>query len=153
MLFQQQCSLYLLCLTPLSTIFQLYRGGQFYWWKKPEYPENTTDMYQVTDKLYHIMLYWVHFAKNVVWNPNLSGERTDCTSSCKSNYHTITRQFQMKFIIVNGCYVCSKVKQSLVFSNYVKIDKGTDCTGSCKSNYHTITPTTTQQYGNWPQKY
>jgi hypothetical protein len=43
-------------LTPLSAIFQLYHGDQFQWWRKPEYPERTTDPGKATGKLYHLRL-------------------------------------------------------------------------------------------------
>ena len=42
--------------------------GKFYWWIKSEHSEKTEDLSQVTDKLYHIMLYRIHFA--------ISGVRT-----------------------------------------------------------------------------
>jgi hypothetical protein len=44
-----------------TSIIKLYRGGPFYLWRKPQRPEKTTDLPQVTDKLHHIMLHRVHF--------------------------------------------------------------------------------------------
>jgi hypothetical protein len=52
-----------------STIFKMYRGRQFHWWRKSEYLEKTTDLLQVTDKL---------LSHNVVSStlPTMNGFRT-----------------------------------------------------------------------------
>jgi hypothetical protein len=63
------------CLTPLLTIIQLYRGGQFLLLEETEVPEKTINLTEVTENLDHIMLHPMHLAMSGIRNHNVSGDK------------------------------------------------------------------------------
>ena len=104
------------CLTTLSTIFQLYPGGQFYWWKKLEYPVKTLNCCKSLTNL----ITWCYIEYTSPWagfELTLVMIGTDCMASCKFNYHmTMTAPRKIIYNVADKSQVVHVIHSCVLYA-------------------------------------
>jgi hypothetical protein len=111
-------NLYILCLTPLSAIFQLYHGDKFWWWRKPEYLERTTDPGQATGKLYHL---WLRVECILFCNLRRIGDRLVWVVRSNDLTHWATRAPPY---LLKRVRAIQKLIAYYIKKNFIRIKKG-----------------------------
>ena len=73
-----------------ASFINMHNGGQFFWWRNPEFPEKTTDLSQVIDKL-----------TDLQWVPNIN--KIKMCPQFQSNI-----KLKAKHLAADNSFKCSK---------------------------------------------